>query len=194
MADALTIRAAAPADAPVLCELLQQLGYPASESDIPERLNAVANFPHAAAFVAANGYGEVVGLVTAHIFPSIHDNGPIAWLTTLVVLEDARGAGIGSALVRHVEQWATQNGAKRLSLTSGIRRKETHAFYEKRDYENTGLRFTKHLSLIVALLVSMFVAQSTSAQSPTRHASVVLADSFSVGIRWRFSPTRRGSG
>jgi GNAT superfamily N-acetyltransferase len=146
MAEALTIRPAVASDAPVLCELLGQLGYPASESEIPARLSAVAGFPRAAAFVATNGYGEVVGLITAHIFPSIHDNGPVAWLTTLVVLEDARGAGIGSALVNHVEKWAAENGAKRLSLTSGIQRKETHAFYEKRDYENTGLRFTKQLT------------------------------------------------
>jgi predicted N-acetyltransferase YhbS len=146
MADALTIRSAVPSDAPVLCELLAQLGYPASESEIPARLSAVASFPRAAAFVATNGYGEVVGLVTGHIFPSIHDNGPVAWLTTLVVLEDARGAGIGSALVRHIEKWAAESGAKRVSVTSGIQRKATHAFYEKREYENTGLRFTKQLS------------------------------------------------
>ena len=145
MADALTIRPAATTDAAVLCELLRQLGYPASESEIPARLNAVASFPRAAAFVATNGYGEVVGLVTAHIFPSIHDNSPVAWLTTLVVLEDARGAGIGSALVEHVEKWAAQNGAKRLSLTSGLQRRATHDFYERRDYENTGLRFSKRL-------------------------------------------------
>jgi predicted N-acetyltransferase YhbS len=146
MPDALTIRPAATADAAVLCELLRQLGYPASESEIPARLNAVASFPRAAAFVATNGYGEVVGLVTAHIFPSIHDNGPVAWLTTLVVLEDARGAGIGSALVEYVEKWAAQNGAKRLSLTSGLQRRATHDFYERRDYENTGLRFSKKLN------------------------------------------------
>ena len=146
MADAITIRAAAPSDAPILCELLAQLGYPASVAEIPARMSALASFPRAAAFVATNGYGEVVGLATAHIFPSIHDNGPVAWLTTLVVLEDARGAGIGSALVRHVEQWAAQNGAKRLSVTSGIHRRATHEFYEKRDYDNTGLRFTKKLT------------------------------------------------
>jgi GNAT superfamily N-acetyltransferase len=145
MADAITIRAAAPSDAPVLCELLTQLGYPTSEAEIPARLTAVANFPRAAAFVATNGFGEVVGLVTTHIFPSLHDNGPVAWLTTLVVLEDARGAGIGSKLVKHVELWAAQNGARRLSVTSGMHRKATHEFYEKRDYENTGLRFTKKL-------------------------------------------------
>jgi GNAT superfamily N-acetyltransferase len=145
MADAITIRAAAPSDAPILCELLSQLGYPASEAQIPARLAALANFPSAAAFVATNGFGEVVGLVTTHIFPSIHDDGPVAWLTTLVVLEDARGAGIGSSLVKHVEQWARKNGAKRLSVTSGKQRKATHEFYENRDYENTGLRFTKKL-------------------------------------------------
>ena len=146
MPDAITIRPAAPFDAPTLCELLAQLGYPASATEIPARLSAVASFPRAAAFVATNRYGEVVGLATTHIFPSIHDNGPVAWLTTLVVLEDARGAGIGSALVKHVEHWATLNGAKRLSVTSGKQRKASHEFYEKRDYENTGLRFTKKLA------------------------------------------------
>jgi len=145
MPDAITIRPAAPSDAPALCELLAQLGYPASLAEIPARLDAVAKFPRAAAFVATNGYGEVVGLATTHIFPSIHNNEPVAWMTTLVVLEDARGAGIGSTLVKHVEEWATRNGAKRLSVTSGKQRTTTHEFYEKRDYENTGLRFTKKL-------------------------------------------------
>jgi predicted N-acetyltransferase YhbS len=105
----------------------------------------MSNFPGAAAFVATNGYGEVIGLVTTHIIPSIHDNDPVAWLTSLVVLEDVRGAGIGSALVRHVEKWAVQNGAKRISVTSGLQRSATHDFYTRRNYENTGLRFSKKL-------------------------------------------------
>jgi predicted N-acetyltransferase YhbS len=146
MNDALTIRPAAISDAPIICELLSQLGYPAATADIPNRLEAVASFPNAIALVAMNGYGEVVGLVTSHIFPSIHDSAPVAWLTTLVVLEDARGAGIGSALVDYVEKWAVRQGATRLSLTSGVQRRETHDFYLRRNYENTGLRFTKKLA------------------------------------------------
>jgi predicted N-acetyltransferase YhbS len=145
MPQVITIRPAAPSDAPTLSDLLAQLGYPASESEIPARLAALASFPNAAAFVATNGFGEVVGLVTVHLIPSVHDNEPVAWLTTLVVLEDAREAGIGSQLVRHVERWAVQKGARRISVTSGIHRKATHAFYEKRDYESTGLRFGKKL-------------------------------------------------
>ena len=108
------IRPAAPSDAPILCELLAQLGYPATVKEIPARLRAVASFPRAAAFVATNGYGEVVGLATVHIFPSI--NGRLA------------------------------NGAKKLSVASGMHRRETHALHEKRDYENTGLRFTRKLT------------------------------------------------
>jgi GNAT superfamily N-acetyltransferase len=146
MADTVTIRPAILADAPVLSELVAQLGYPASATEIPQRLQAIADFPGAAVFVATNRYGEVVGVITAQIIPSIHDNEPVAWLTTLVVLEDARGAGIGSALVSHIERWAFQKGAKRLSVTSGKQRKASHEFYEKRDYENTGLRFTKKLA------------------------------------------------
>lgn len=133
-------------DAAVLCELLAQLGYPASAEEIPGRLRAIDELPNAAAFVAANRYGEVIGLATAHIFPSLHENGPVAWLTTLVVLEDARGAGVGSALVQHVERWAAAQGAARLSLTSGLHRRATHEFYERRDYERTGLRFAKKLT------------------------------------------------
>jgi N-acetylglutamate synthase-like GNAT family acetyltransferase len=142
------IRRAEAGDAPILSQLLAQLGYPCSASEIPARLDAFAESARLAAFVATNGYGEVVGLVTSHIVSSIHDNDPVAWLTTLVVLEDARDAGVGSSLVRHVEEWATQGGAKRLSVTSGIHRKATHDFYEKRDYENTGLRFTKKLTAV----------------------------------------------
>jgi GNAT superfamily N-acetyltransferase len=139
------IRRAEARDGPVLAELLAQLGYPAPVSEIPGRLDALHKFPQAVAFVATKGSGEVVGLITAHILPSIHDTAPVAWLTTLLVLEDARKAGIGSALVKHVEEWAAQNGAKRLSVTSGAHREATHAFYEKRNYERTGMRFTKRL-------------------------------------------------
>ena len=140
------MRPAVASDAPILSELLTQLGYPCSPAKIPARLDAFARFPQAVALVATNGYGEVVGLITSHIVSSIHDNDPVAWLTTLVVLEDARGAGVGSALVKHIEEWASRNGAKRLSVTSALHREETHAFYEKRDYERTGVRFGKRLS------------------------------------------------
>jgi GNAT superfamily N-acetyltransferase len=140
------IRRAEASDAQALSELLTQLGYPSSASEIAARLDTLVNYEGAVALVAINGFGEVVGLVTGHLVPSIHDNQPVAWLTTLVVLADARGAGIGSSLVGQIEQWAVKNGAKRLAVTSATHREAAHAFYEKRDYDRTGVRFGKRLS------------------------------------------------
>jgi predicted N-acetyltransferase YhbS len=137
------IRRAEASDAQELSELVSQLGYPSSPPEISARLEKLGKYEGAIALVAVNGFGEVVGLVTAHLVPSIHDNQPVAWLTTLVVLEDARGAGIGSSLVGEIEKWAVKNGAKRLAVTSATHREEAHAFYEKRDYDRTGVRFGK---------------------------------------------------
>ena len=81
--------------------------------------------------------------MTGHIIPSIHSSAPVALLTTLVVDQKHRGGGIGSELVSRVERWAADNGAARISVTSGIQRQGTHDFYERRNYKRTGLRFTK---------------------------------------------------
>ena len=140
--DSLEIRPATPEDAPALGRLLTQLGYPTEATEIPERLERLYARPGTIALAAEVG-GRVVGCVTVHLFHSLHASEPIAWLTAVVVDEDVRGKGVGSALVRRAEEWAMQHGARRISLTSALRRKEAHEFYEARDYEHTGVRMTK---------------------------------------------------
>lgn len=90
--------------------------------------------------------GRVVGLVTGHVFPSIHSTRAVAWLTTLVVDESSYGMGVGRALVSAVEDWARRHGATRISVTSGEHRDKAHAFYEHVGYERTGVRLTKSLT------------------------------------------------
>ena len=60
-----------------------------------------------------------------------------------MVLDEARGEGVGSKLVAFVEDWAAMRGIPRISVTSGKQRGRTHGFYEQRGYERTGLRFSK---------------------------------------------------
>ena len=95
--------------------------------------------------MAENAEGDVVGLATARLIPSIHEHNPIGWLTTLVVLESVRGQGVGSQLVTFVEDWATDRGADRITVTSGKQRTKTHDFYVERGYVHQGLRFMKRL-------------------------------------------------
>jgi GNAT superfamily N-acetyltransferase len=143
MMDPVRIRPATDGDAPALSRLLTQLGYPTDAADIPERIDKLHARPGTTVLVAEDRQGEVVGLVTVHLFQSIHVGQPTAWLTTLVVDETARGRGIGSALVERAEEWAIQHGARRISLTSALHRTHAHDFYRTRNYEHTGVRLTK---------------------------------------------------
>ena len=142
---ALTIRPAVAADAPAIARMLDQLGYPTEASEIPKRLERLAERPGTTVFVAEQR-GAPVGVVTVHLFASLHTSEPVAWLTALVVDETARGTGVGSALVQRAEEWAARHGASRLALTSALRRTEAHEFYKTRDYVHTGVRLAKELS------------------------------------------------
>ncbi|MFL5466512.1 MAG: GNAT family N-acetyltransferase [Gemmatimonadaceae bacterium] len=139
--------------------MLDQLGYPTSADDIPPRLEKLSARPGTVVLVAEDD-GVVVGVVTVHLFQAMHAGEPIAWLTTLVVDERARGRGVGSALVARAEDWARQHGAKRISLTSALRRTEAHEFYKRRDYEHTGVRLTKIFACLLAF------ASTLHAQTP----------------------------
>jgi GNAT superfamily N-acetyltransferase len=141
--DSLRIRPAASGDAAPVGRLLEQLGYPADAAEIPERIEKLHARPGTMVLVAEDEHGEVLGVVTVHLFQSIHAREPAAWLTSLVVEEQARGRGIGSALVLRAEEWAIQHGALRISLTSALHRERAHQFYKTRDYEHTGVRLTK---------------------------------------------------
>ena len=138
------IRDALEEDAATLAQLLGQLGYPARADEMGARFAALRQYPQALAFVAEQ-QGDVVGLVTCHMFPSIHASAPVAWLTTLIVDRHHCGLGIGRRLCRAAEVWARERGAQRVSVSSGAQRDDAHAFYGRIGYAQTGMRLTKVL-------------------------------------------------
>ncbi|MEX2154401.1 MAG: GNAT family N-acetyltransferase [Gemmatimonadaceae bacterium] len=125
--------------------LIGQLGYPSTAEEMPSRLAAVDSHPGADTRVAVVA-GQVVGIATVHVFASIHSSSPVAWLTTLVVAEGARGKGIGRLLLAWAEDYARSHGAARISLTSALHRAEAHKFYINLRYTHSGKRFTKTLT------------------------------------------------
>src|SRR5436305_15154498 len=98
-----SIRAAHSSDAPAISTLVAQLGYPAPAEVIPARLDNLLKTSDAIALVAEDGAGNVVAVMTARVFWVIHHDAPLAWLTALVVLDSARGRGIGSTLLERAE-------------------------------------------------------------------------------------------
>jgi GNAT superfamily N-acetyltransferase len=136
------LRPASPADAPAIAKLLGELGYPATTPEVVDRLERLAAVSYATTLVV-EVQGRVAGVVTGHVFPSLHANAIAAWITTLVVSSAYQSRGIGRTLTVAVEDWARRAGATRISVTSGMHRDGAHAFYEHVGYERSGLRLTK---------------------------------------------------
>jgi N-acetylglutamate synthase-like GNAT family acetyltransferase len=139
------IRRAGAADADAIARLLDQLGYPTENADVPRRLDQLMNHHRGAVLLADHGE-QVVGLATVHILSVLNRRRDVAWLTALVVDESMRGSGVGRSLVNAVEDFARQAGCERLSVTTHEDRAGAQAFYVRVGLEQTGRRFGKMLS------------------------------------------------
>src|SRR5438132_8170835 len=133
MASSIAIRPATADDATSISSLLGQLGYPSSAEDAVVRLARLEAFPDAAAFVAELN-GRVVGLVTCHVFPSIHAPALVAWVTTLVVDEHHLHKGAGRRLTCALEQCARERGAVRMTVTTVHHHDGPHTLYTATAY------------------------------------------------------------
>ncbi len=126
------IRDATEADLPVLCELCAQLGYRGDPADIARWFAALAGRADHALIVAQSD-GAVLGL--ADLSERRHLVGPpMAEIESLVVLESARGKGVGAALLAAAEGWARSRGLAGVNLGSRVTRLDAHRFYEREGY------------------------------------------------------------
>ncbi|HEY4252107.1 MAG TPA: GNAT family N-acetyltransferase [Roseomonas sp.] len=138
------VRAAVPADAPVIAGLLEELGYAVSAAEVVERLACHAADPQDLVLVAEHD-GRVVGVMALHIARMLHHAVPTARVTTLVTTAAARGTGAGTALLDAAAEAAGRAGCTRVELTTGNARTAAHAFYRARGYEATALAMRKRL-------------------------------------------------
>lgn len=86
---------------------------------------------------------EVVGFCSLNIKNNLWQQGLVGHVDELVVDEPHRRIGIGSALLRRIEEIAMEMGCKRLELDSAHHRGEAHAFYESLGFQNRAMLFSK---------------------------------------------------
>jgi len=112
------IRAATPADVPVLLQLVRELAVYEREPDAVEATEpmlAAALFgdqPVASCHVAEVA-GEVVGFALWYVTFSTWKGRPGLWLEDLFVRPSARGSGLGKALLRELARVCVQRGYAR---------------------------------------------------------------------------------
>ena len=138
------VRRAAFGDAATIAPLVTQLGYPSATAEVEARLARLEDHPDIRAYVAEQD-GRVVGVIGLMVFPAFHRDGLHGYVTALVVDEDARGEGVGGALLEVAEAWFAERGVKRVNLTTALHREAAHVFYERHGYTYTGKRFSKIL-------------------------------------------------
>ncbi len=138
------VRRAAEADAAAIAELMGLLGYPSSESQVRARLARFEAFPGAEVLVAERE-GAVVGVVGMSQTQLLAQDAPSCRITALAVMPAARRRGVATALLDALEREARKQGCFRIEVTSRPDRREAHAYYLERGFEERRHRFAKEL-------------------------------------------------
>lgn len=136
------IRVITPADIPAAVPLLESLNPEIPASVVRERLETIlADHPHYELFGAFTG-DQLAGLAGAWIATKIWC-GRYLEVDNLVVSEDHRSSGIGSLLVKHLEELAKERDCKVMVLDSYASNTASHRLYYRLGFEIWGFHFVK---------------------------------------------------
>ncbi|MEQ1586801.1 MAG: GNAT family N-acetyltransferase [Cyclobacteriaceae bacterium] len=128
-------------DAARLVFLLGQLGYPASHSEMVDKIQLHKN-PTYKLFVAKEE-NQVMGFIALHFYHAFHHLAPIGRITAFCVDEPVRGSGIGNLLLGAAEGFFHQQQCFKIEVTSNLKRSSTHQYYQQRGYTETSRHFVK---------------------------------------------------
>lgn len=127
-------------DIPELCGLLAALFSQEAEFT-PDRdaqsrgLALIIDNPELGLILAAWQSGRIVGMVNLLYTVSTALGERVALLEDMVVAPDARGAGVGSRLLRQAVELARRNGCKRITLLTDRTNEPAQRFYRKHGFD-----------------------------------------------------------
>ena len=131
-ANDVVVRPAAAADHDRVLELVGKLGhvFEVDPGKFSETFRFVMDDPGRSLLLVAEAEGQVVGYCLTTISPLLYSNGPSAQLQEIVVDEEARVAGVGTALLRAVEDACEKAGVTQLTVAS----RRAGGFYDRLGY------------------------------------------------------------
>jgi len=133
-------------DAPVIADLLQQMGYEGAADFLPDKIHSSITHPDEYCLVAEETDGQVIGFISIHIIPQIALKGDFARISYFSVDEHFRSRGVGKLLEEHCERIARERNCDRIELHCHSRRVEAHRFYYRQGYVESPKYFVKKLS------------------------------------------------
>ena len=142
----LTVRVAELNDAATLAQLMCELGYETTKSEMQMRMERIATDECYRTFVAVLD-GKVCGMIGTLMCPSYEHNDPGGRILALAIMSTMCRRGIGRALIATAEKDFAHRGIRRIALNTQLAREDAHKFYESLGYERNGWRFVKQLSV-----------------------------------------------
>jgi GNAT superfamily N-acetyltransferase len=146
------VRVAAGKDAGELTELLRLLTNDSKVAVLPERLEELRTRCDSFVFVMESGDG-LVGTAQVTFCPDVmYCSQPYAIVENIFVREEARGLGIGRAMIAEVEKMCLARDCSKIMLLSSINRENAHRFFQSLGYDGDSKRgFVKYRRDLSAL-------------------------------------------
>ena len=123
---------------PIMCQLRQQL----SPNEFLQRVNLAQKTGYRLFYALLQS--RVVGAVGLRLIDDLCWGHHI-YVDDLIVDKSLRSQGIGTALMKYVQELAVTEQCQYIRLASGIKRIEAHNFYERLGYRKTSFSFALKL-------------------------------------------------
>lgn len=133
------IRLAKSRDAVDVVRLLKQLEVFAHGEigpGIEGRFKYMLTLTHCHVCVAEDDDGEVIGLISASVRPTLWHPGPVAVIDELIVDRSARERGVGKALLNAVITWARKRGASEIEVSTEKDNEAAQTYYRHHGFEH----------------------------------------------------------
>lgn len=142
------IREALITDLPAILDLYAQPSFNGSSCSLQTATNVferMATYPFYRLYVAERD-GEIIATHTLLVQDNIARNAtPSAIIEGVVVAEEARGSGVGKAMMRHAFETAAGAGAYKICLFTGSSDDRVHDFYRKLGFDEHGVSYLLNL-------------------------------------------------
>lgn len=141
----MNIRAARPADAAAVVRLIQQLAAKEGEQSPVMEADVCAYLVYpGCALLVAEADGQIVGLVSTFVRPSLYHAAPAVLADDLVVSAGHRGQGIGGALLDEVLRRAEAAGCAEVSVAVMPDNDGALRFYREHGLTDEAVFLEKH--------------------------------------------------
>ncbi|MBL9138988.1 MAG: GNAT family N-acetyltransferase [Verrucomicrobiales bacterium] len=129
-------RVAEASDAEAIAALSAELGYPADPKTTAARLSRILKDPSHHLLVAVQAPGEIAGWIHGFLTQLVESDYRVE-IGGLIIGQRFQRRGLGTMLVRQLQQWGQSQGAVEVSVRCQIKRAEAHGFYQSLGFQLT---------------------------------------------------------